>query len=433
MIATDWIRGDALGIDLPAHATALEVGGVDFLTRAFHAAGSLPRDNRVSEITECREVEGGSTGRKLVLTVAYEKPSASLHTDLFVKFSRDFDDSLRDRGKFQMELEVLFALVSREPAFPIAVPTCYYADFHHASGTGILITERIPFGRNGIEPHYAKCLDYQMPEPLAHYRALVRALAQLAGTHKAGLLSDRVDRYFPFDPQKLAVSARGPYNPEQIGERVQQYIDFAGQYPQLVPEHLRDTRFFARLQHEAPRFQSLLREANRTLQGDPAMIALCHWNAHIDNAWFWHDGGGHLQCGLMDWGNVSQMNVAMALWGCLSGAEVSLWNDHLDALLQLFIDEFGASGGPAIELATLKQHLTIYVAMMGLAWMLDVPNLTLVKIPGLAAVADRFDPVIADDERARTQLSILTVFLNLWHQQDMQAIIDHLEGMQHHV
>ena len=66
-------------------------------------------------------------------------------------------------------------------------------------------------------------------------------------------------------------------------------------------------------------------------------VALCHWNANIDNAWFWRDTGG-LHCGLMDWGCVSQMNLGMAIWGAMSGAETALWDEHFDELLDVFVD-----------------------------------------------------------------------------------------------
>ena len=48
----------------------------------------------------------------------------------------------------------------------------------------------------------------------------------------------------------------------------------------------------------------------------------------------------------MDWGCVSQMNVAMAIWGAMSGAETDMWDDHFDELLKLFCDEVHASSGP---------------------------------------------------------------------------------------
>ena len=422
----DWVRGDSLGLDIPAHSESLRAGAAAFLTEAFRAAGSLSENNRVTRITGLTEIMGGSTGRKLLLSVEYEDASPGLHTDLFVKFSRDFSDEHRDQAKSQMELEVLFALLSRSPAFPIAVPVCYFSDYHHASGTGILITQRIVYGAGGIEPHYPKCLDHEMPDPLGHYQALFRALARLAGTHKAGLLPDIVESYFPFEPARLVVSNRAPATPEQIRQRLAAYSEFAASYPRLLPENIRSDEFLARLAREGPRFQALGNAGHRILQSDLDMVALCHWNAHVDNAWFWRNDRNQVECGLMDWGNVCQMNVAMAIWGCLSGAEIRIWNDHLDDLLSLFVTEFGESGGAALDLDVLKRHLTIYVAMMGLNWLLEAPR-TLLKIPDLADARSPLDSRIANNERARAQLLIMTAFLNLWEKADMAGVIDYLE------
>jgi hypothetical protein len=416
-----------MGLEIPVHGDSLRAGAETFLTRAFRAAGSLPGDNRVTRITELKEISGGSTGRKALLSVEYEKQLPGLHTELFVKFSRVFDDELRDQAKVQMELEVLFALLSRSPAFPIRVPVCYFADYHHESGTGILITQRIAYNTEGIEPPYPKCLDYRLPDSPGHYRALIRALARLAGTHKAARLPDIVETYFPFDLGKLVVSKRVPYTSEQISRRVDRYADFAAKHPQLLPANIRSKGFLARLAKEAPRFQARGGAVGRILQGKPEMIALCHWNAHVDNAWFWRNDDRQIECGLLDWGNVSQMNVAMAIWGCLSAAETGIWDDHLDELLTLFVREFESCGGPTLDVAELKEHLTIYAAMMGLTWMLDVPH-TLARIPGLSELRDRRDPRIESDERARTQLVILTSFLNLWEKTDMGGVLADLDS-----
>lgn len=425
-MSLDWIKGDSTGLSIPAHIEALRSGGADFLTEAFRAVGALDDDNRVAAITDLREVTGGSTGRKALLSVEYEKQTPELHRELFVKFSRDFDNDIRDRARTQMELEVLFALLSRDPEFPIPVPACYFSDYHHESGTGILIAQRIFFDRDGVEPHYPKCLDYRIPDQLGHYRALITSLARLAGTHRAGRLPDTVEKYFPFDPGKLVVSRQDPLTPEQLGRRIEAYAEFVRDYPQLFPANIRSEAFIDRLRDEAPQFQALLEAAHNILLSQPDMIALCHWNAHVDNAWFWRNAEGELECGLMDWGNVSQMNIAMALWGCLSAAEPEIWNDHLDDLLDLFAAEFSRSGGPTLDTQELKYHFTVYVGT-ALAWMIDMPRYTLGKIAGLEQVKDRFDPLIADNERARSQLLILSAVLNLWEKEDMATVVEQME------
>ena len=158
-----WVTGDRFAVAFPADPGGLRDGGPRFLTDAFRVADALAGDNSVTRITGFREVAGGSTGHKAVLSVDYDKAQPGLHTDLFVKFSRDFDNPARDRAKTQMEPEVRFASLSRAPGFPIAVPAVQFADYDRTTGTGILITERIRLGTNGIERQYHKCLDYEMP------------------------------------------------------------------------------------------------------------------------------------------------------------------------------------------------------------------------------------------------------------------------------
>jgi hypothetical protein len=423
----DWIRGDTLGIEFPAHAEALRSAGAAFLTTALRTSGALAADNHVAHITEFADCPGGSTGRKLLLSVAYAQPSPELHTALFVKFSRDFSDEMRDRARTQMAREVDFALLSRAPEFPIVVPKCYFADYHRATGTGILITQRIPFGQQGIEPLYEKCLDYRMPDQLQHYRALITALARLAGKFNAPHLTGIAERAFPYDTDALAVGQRAPYSAQQIRNRVARYGEFSRNFPQLLPDTLRAPAFLARLDEEAPRFVACAPAAAAALTQNAEMIALCHWNANVDNAWFWRDADGALACGLMDWGNVSEMNVAMALWGCLSAAEADLWNHHLEELLTLFVSEFAMSGGSVLETNELKRHILLYASSMGLAWLLDAPPLIQRLVPDLAEVESRFDARISENETARAQLQFLTVFLNLWETQDMGELLEELE------
>lgn len=424
MDVIDWIAGDHLGLDMPAHSDALRKGGEAFLTKAFRSTGFLDQGNRVTRITRFEDCPGGSTGRKLLLSVEYERPASHLHTDLFVKFSRAFDDPQRDRARIQMESEVRFALLSRMSGFPIAVPTCCYADYHAQTGTGILVAQCIEFEVGGVERHYEKCKDYEVPEPLEHYKALIRALARLAGAHKAGRLSEHLDEQFPFDPNKLTVSARAPYTAEQLQKRVLKYADFVAEFGRMLPPHIASPAFIEQLHAEVARFPEHEVAIKQFLQSNLELVALCHWNAHIDNAWFWRNARGELECGLMDWGHASQMNVAMALWGCLSAAELDIWNQHLDELLTLFVTELHEHGGPALDMQELKLHLDLYVAQMGLAWMLDAPHLIKANLPELAEVESRFDRRFQENERARNQLHIMTIFLNLWQRHEFGSLVD---------
>jgi len=424
MAAFDGVRGDDSGLLIPAHSAALRDAGEPFLTAAFRASGALAADNRVLRITRFEDCAGGSTGRKLLLSVAYQKTAPGLPTDLFVKFSRDFDDPNRDRAKNQLEPEVRLARLSRAPGFPIAVPACLFADYHHDSGTGLLITQRIAFGRDGIEGLHEKCLDYELPQPLEHYQALLKALARLAGTHKAGRLAADVAAQFPFDADLAIAGDRIRYTEQQLLKRAARYADFAARYPQLLPENIRSAAFLAQLRKDIPRYLQQELSIRRFLHARPEFIALCHWNANIDNAWFWRTEQGELECGLMDWGRVGQMSIALALFGALSAAEIELWDRHLDELLALFASEYRSCAGPALDLPELREHLLLFVALMGLAWLMDAPALIQAQIPDLSAIDNRRDPRFKSKESARVQLHMLTTVLNLWQTRDFGALLD---------
>jgi hypothetical protein len=421
-----WAKGDRLGLAIPADTVALGEGGAEWLTRAFHAMGSLAPGNRVAAITHCEVFSGGGTGTKALLSVRYAQADDALPADLFVKFSRNFDDPTMDRAKFHMEPEVRFAAMSRAAGFPVAVPQCLFADFESETGTGVLITQRIAFGSNGIERQYGKCLDYEMPDPLDHYRALIRTLARLAGSHRGGKLIVPVADEFPFDLDRAHHSDRLPYTARQLANRVARYAVFAEELPQLLPEAIRRPSFIARFGEGAALFQRHEDAIKRFLHDRSEFIALCHWNANADNAWYWRDDGGELQCGLLDWGSVGQMHVAMTLWGCLSSAQGWVWADHLDDLLALFACEYEAAGGPALDLGLLRTHLLLYATMMGLCWLLDAPPRIRREVPDLASCTSALDPLITASETARVQLQMMTNFLSFWHAEDLTGTLRRL-------
>jgi hypothetical protein len=243
------------------------------------------------------------------------------------------------------------------------------------------------------------------------------------GAHRSGWLPERLTSEFPVDLQAAAVGEPPPLTPDKLRRRLDRLTEFAREHAGLLPTNVRSAGFHARLAEEAP--QVLRQEA--AIWGHLAeasdYIALSHWNANVDNAWFWTDDDGALQCGLMDWGCVSQLNVAMAIWGAMSGAETEMWNSHFDELLELFCDEVRAAGGPQLDSTELAHQVLLYVALMGLTWLLDVPSLVRAKAP---KANRRTDPAIKDDESVRAPLQMLTNVLNLWESRDVSGALRQL-------
>jgi hypothetical protein len=123
---------------------------------------------------------------------------------------------------------------------------------------------------------------------------------------------------------------------------------------------------------------------------------------------------------------VRQMNVATALWGGLCGASLEIWNDHIEGLLALFIAELHANGGPQLDIAELKLHLKLTVAILGLALLMDAPSLVLSRLPEAVDAEGTLDPVMHKSEMARSFLHVFTAFLNLWQTHNFGAALDEL-------
>jgi hypothetical protein len=351
------------------------------------------------------------------------RPQPGLPADLFAKFSRDFSSSFRDRRRQELLSEIRLCELARLPAFPIRVPLPQFADFESSSGTGLLISEQVPFGSRGVEPLHPKCMDHELQDPLQYYRCILGALARLAAAHKAGRLSPQVDRYFPFDAETEASADVIPYTEQDLRQRVWRYGSFARLCPQLMPAHLTTGEFLERFERDAMIVYRRQQEIRRYLHSDPDYIALSHFNSNIDNAWFWRDASGELHCGLFDWQRARQLNLGYALWGGLCGAGFDIWRHQLTSLLQNFARDVHALGGPALEPTLLRSHLELYAATIGLAGLMETPELVLKHVPAAARTVGPLDPLILSSEAARSFLHIFTNFLNVFYRADFRGLI----------
>lgn len=423
--------GERTGLSIPAHAEALLAAGPEFLTRAFHAFGSLPADNSIVRIDDAEPFAGGNSGHKLRFSVDYARPDPALDTKLFVKFSRDFVDPFRDRRRYELEAEVRLALLSRHPAFPVTVPHAWFADFDAATGTGFVIYETIAFGEHGIEPGHVKCMDHELADPLPYYRATVTALASLVAAHQAGALSPLVEDLFPFDLPTALADLPVAWDEAQLREKVRAYGALARQAPRLFPANIRSEEFIAQLERDAVRVLAHQQEVRAFLYGDPAFYALAHWNTNIDNAWFFRDPAGELQCGLLDWGMVRQMNVMLALWGGLSVAQPTMLHEHLDDLQELYAQQIAAHGGPDLDRDLMRLHFDLSLALVGLSMMMDVAQLIAARLPEAEEVTGLHDPRVIADTVVHGFLSCTINFLDLWERHDFGAALDRMLALPH--
>lgn len=421
------VKGDHSGIAFPVSYAVLEAGGATALTALFRQMGAISADNAVTAIPYWREFFGGGMGRKIAIDVAYARDEGA-PTRLFAKFTREFGDPLRELFSPVMDPEVRFALLSRRPGFPLRVPRCMFADYNAEHKTGLLITERIPYGEEGIEPALEKCVDYELADPLPYYEAQTRAIAALAAYHRAGHFGDAIEREFPFDPENEALLKIIPFDEAELRAKLERLKEFAARAPQLLPDGLADSAFLESFSAGAVEVLAKERAIWRHLYGRRDAIALVHWNMNPDNAWFWRDAQGVMQSGQLDWGGVAQAHLAQSYYGMTCAGEADFLARHDADLQALLLSEYARLGGPRLDAAEFDRDVKLAISVLGTAWMLDAPALLEAELPDYASLSDRTDPRLRALFLPRAQLQLLTVFLSEWRRKGISEAVSQLPG-----
>lgn len=412
------------GIPFPATVDEFLRQGAGFLTQAFQTAGTLDLDNAVIELNDFEIITTGGASQIASFAVVYASPSDSLHQDLVVKWPLDFSDQLRQLSDHLMEGEVSFALLSIRNDLPVRVPKCYFCDYHPESKTGILITEKIKFGKDGLEPLYLKGQDEFLPKPVEHYCAMITAMTKLAGEQKVGTIGDEIDRRFPFDREAFDPADQIYCESTEFPKKAQELISFVGQTaPQLFPKSVVTDAFLGQLVDDIV----LLREhefgIKRYLHEDADYVALAHWNLAIDNAWFWTGADGELRAGMFDWGGVRQSNLARALFGMFMSTHPPFLAEHREQFIAHTVHEYHRAGGPKIDEDELLFQFQLITALIGLAFCINAPERILEIMPEVGEIERMDDPRIEKDFWLLQTLKMMEMWLSEWHSVDAGAAI----------
>jgi hypothetical protein len=340
--------GDTYGLAFPIDLEGLRQAGPAFLTAAFHASGVLPADNRVIRIVMLDKLNIRGASENGLLEVAYERDEPGLSAKLFVKFPPA--DVQHKFGLLRLSNgEIEFARLSGARALPVTVSRYYYGDYAVRTGNFILITERVPFGVDPVEPAWRKGYDHEVPAVEEHYEVLTRSLARLVGAHKRGDLGTDLEGMFPF-----ATAARDfdPIADPEPG--LDKLIDFIGRRaPRLFAPEVTRPEFLARWREDVLFGLAHKDDVLAYLLSDVDYTGLCHVNLNVDNAWFWRDGEGRLHAGLLDWGGAGQASLAQALSGMLMMPIPERHIAVVNRVIDIFVEECAVQGCPPLDRAEL--------------------------------------------------------------------------------
>lgn len=396
------LPGDHFGLPLPRTAEQLNSDefGPAWLTKAFHAAGTLPSGNSVVKILLCEELPikgfdtAGGAAMKLFLTVEYAKPDPSLSSELLMKYTYDPEREIAGVTQYGAddghEVEVALRLLH---LFPFRAPQTYFADICRDNTVFVIIMEKIPYAKRGTEsqckpydvlPGCGKYQDFLLPRPEEFYCALFRSMGQLAAWDQLGRFDSFYGPLAKFTEEQYLPTIQGrPPLPKatMVGNRqiidglIEKGVEFFTKYAKnLTPAAVQEEKLVQKMKSELVEMSPWFNDMSVKYQNNSSdYISVTHVNLQADNAWFWRDEYGNLDCGVLDWGGAQRVPFCVRFLGCLSGADPDCMIAHEAKVLKSFVDEYARCGGPTLDLeeVLMRYHLAYITFVYDSASWLD--------------------------------------------------------------
>jgi len=204
--------GEYWGIEFPYSPQMLRDMGPEWLTKAMHLAGTLPKDNAVTKFVsfdvkaedvtkqDAENAKWGGAGIKILLQVEYKSGPGDNTEGMFIKMPHEFTgknerykNSVSSFGMDWSEVTFYNVFGGRFGELPFKSPKMYFCDMSRKTTNFINCVERIPYAKTGtmeigIGEYYPapeKYKDWALPNNgVDLYYAHARALAQFFGWHK---------------------------------------------------------------------------------------------------------------------------------------------------------------------------------------------------------------------------------------------------------
>jgi len=361
----------------------------------------LSEDNEVTKVVKVEQLPhsgfdaAGGAGHKSFVTLEYKRSEPNLHTELFAKFPWGYHES--DTGKTyrtqistyaDMDAPELLTYMCCEHLLPCRIPKLYFCDINRDTTNYMLILERIPFGKRGriennrivekierkpfeVLPVCGKYQDYLLDDPATVYYSIFREMAHIAAWDHQG----HFDAFFGeplkrFTPEEFLMFKAGTRKQLTIRKRdttintIQKVMQsgkvFATQTAaQIFPADARDPKKIDKMIQDIAEMHPQLEAINDFMACSSDYIAAAHMNLQADNAFFWKDEKGDMDCGVFDWCGFARNAFVANFMGCLSGADVDLLDAHEEGLMKMFCDEYERYGGPHLDWKDLllRYHL----------------------------------------------------------------------------
>merc|ERR1712032_358307 len=160
---------------------------------------------------------------------------------------------------------------------------------------------------------------------------------------------------------------------------------------------------------------------------EPLYHAMCHVNLAADNAFFWRDESGVLQCGMLDFGGSSFSNISTIMGLAWGMGEPEMLRDHWDDLTRAFLEGLHEGGSFAeVKFEDLSTAIRMSYAQQSV-YLGGGQVMQLYKIypkDEWAKIKSRMDPKVNDAFLPRNYVRMIENALGNWKD---QKLYDHFK------
>lgn len=263
-------------------------------------------------------------------------------------------------------------------------PKFYYGDISNETSNYILITERIPYsgfsGKTGaealqpfeIEGPYDKCKDYDLKGSGKEYYTLIfQMAAKIAAADKTGRMGSELFKANNFGQvpkgttfAEWGVNPAGPSGgpAQQTMNKLKHGINFfsrTASKSMIFAPYVCSEEFISKFTKTMMTFAAYTREIDYWKHRNPDFIALGHANLNVDNAYYWRDMEGKLDCGVLDWGGFGAACVGHKLYWYINCAEWENNKANLRFYSDTFVKTYRDEGGPQIASELLEKQIKL--------------------------------------------------------------------------
>merc|ERR1719330_417004 len=165
------------------------------------------------------------------------------------------------------------------------------------------------------------------------------------------------------------------------------------------------------------------------LHSDQDYVSLGHTNLNQDNAYFWRDASGKLDCGLIDWGGFGHGPLGHKMWWTFNCADFDNFGPSLHEYIDTFIATYVEHGGPTLDRQHFEKHVLI-TSLGNMAFMCAaVPNcFKMCAAEERKTIKDHKDPRIAANvdgkSTLRTTIHVMGVAIRALQELGSDKVVD---------